>query len=357
MPTASASIAGSRAIPDNSFLWESVRSDVIPTSARITSVSVNLNITHPNVSDLDIYLYYNYPEGLHEVYSESALSLDNGGSGDNYVGTTFTTTSANPITLASAPFTGTFAPQEPISTGDGFVLAAGYDWGLRIEDDTPGNVGTLTSFSITVNYAYSGTVRGTNFDDEYLSGSNAADKMYGLSGSDRMFAHDGNDTLVGDAGQDRLFGGRGNDLLIGGNGKDFLAGEADRDILRGGSGADRFDMEHDNFRDFIDFNAIAETGKTATTRDVIELFERGDDKIDLATIDASTTVAGKNAFKFIGTQGFHHVAGELRYQSFNRPGAENDKVIISGDVNGDARVDFQIEVTGTAHLGASDFLL
>ena len=38
-------------------------------------------------------------------------------------------------------------------------------------------------------------------------------------------------------------------------------------------------------------------------------------------------------------------------------GTANDKTIIYGDINGDARADFQIELTGLKTITASDFIL
>ena len=68
-------------------------------------------------------------------------------------------------------------------------------------------------------------------------------------------------------------------------------------------------------------------------------------------LDASTKKAGNQAFAFIGTQGFHHQAGELHYL---KSGANT---IIEGDVNGDGKADFQIGLTGLKTLTSTDFLL
>ncbi len=67
--------------------------------------------------------------------------------------------------------------------------------------------------------------------------------------------------------------------------------------------------------------------------------------------------AGNQVFKLIGTAGFHKTAGELRFQMLNPTGAANDKTIVEGDINGDGRADFQIELTGLIGLTKADFLL
>ncbi len=71
------------------------------------------------------------------------------------------------------------------------------------------------------------------------------------------------------------------------------------------------------------------------------------DKIDLHLIDASTKVAGDQAFTFIGGANFTGVAGQLHFQGG----------ILSGDVNGDGRADFEVQVKGAASLVIGDFVL
>jgi Ca2+-binding RTX toxin-like protein len=137
-----------------------------------------------------------------------------------------------------------------------------------------------------------------------------------------------------------ICGNRGSNSLDGQGGDDYLFGGAGRDFLTGGAGADKFD-----------FNAVRESGKTATLRDQITDFLRGADKLDLSSIDARTTLTGNQAFKWIATQAFHHKAGELH---FVRSGAN---ILVEGDVNGDAVADFQIQVNGISALAAADFVL
>ncbi len=111
----------------------------------------------------------------------------------------------------------------------------------------------------------------------------------------------GADSLTGGSDIDHIFGLGGNDTLTGGTSADILTGGKGRDTMTGGAGFDDFD-----------FNAITETGKTAAKRDRILDFKHLQDDIDLRTIDAKTGIAGNQAFKFIGTQDFHDVKGELR---------------------------------------------
>jgi Ca2+-binding RTX toxin-like protein len=173
--------------------------------------------------------------------------------------------------------------------------------------------------------ALNGTGNGAN---NVITGNKAANVLNGLGGAD---------VLNGLAGNDRLLGGEGTNTLIGGRGRDSMTGGTERDVF--------------------DFNSVLETGKTATTRDIINGFVHLVDDIDLRTIDARTNVAGDQAFRFIGGQAFHGVSGELRFTVINPPGTSGDMTIIEGDVNGDRVADFQIQLTGIVNLSSQDFLL
>ena len=152
------------------------------------------------------------------------------------------------------------------------------------------------------------------------------------------------DILPGTDVSDLISGGSGNDILAGFAGTDILTGGLGRDILIGGSE-----------RDLFDFNSIKETKRGAANRDIILDFQHGTnitgDDIDLRTIDAKTGVAGNQAFHFIGKQGFHHHKGELHYVK------SGGNVIVQGDVNGDAKADFEILVQHHTSLAKGDFLL
>ena len=158
----------------------------------------------------------------------------------------------------------------------------------------------------------------------------------------------GNDKLAGNSVGNKLIGNGGVDNISGGAGNDVLGGGAGRDTMSGGLGADRFD-----------FNAITETGKTVLIRDIVKDFTHGSDHIDLATIDANGTTAGNAAFLFLGAKGaaFSGFKGQLHWFQSNTAGTANDKTIIEGDINGDRRADFQIELSGLVTLTKGDFIL
>jgi hypothetical protein len=167
----------------------------------------------------------------------------------------------------------------------------------------------------------------------------------GGKGSDFLYGNAAANVLTGDDGYDVVFGFAGNDELWGGDDDDWLAGGAGRDDLYGGTGYDTFY-----------YASTSDSGVTVTTRDRIGDFENGIDLINLQAIDANTATKGMNeAFTYIGTNvAFTKTTGELRgYWTANGQ-------IVEGDVNGDGRADFSIELTDPNHaiaLDGSDFLL
>lgn len=200
----------------------------------------------------------------------------------------------------------------------------------------------------TVSYAYG--VNGTTgarvnlaLTTAQATGGSGSDKLLSIEkliGSKYNDTFTGNslaNSLTGGAGNDLLKGASGNDILNGGTGNDVLTGGSGRDQLTGGSGADRFD-----------FNSAAESGLSSTVRDVISDFVRGVDKIDLSTIDASTSVAGNQAFRsVIASASTFSAAGQLQLKSG----------ILYGNVDADAQAEFAIALTGISALSTSDFIL
>jgi Ca2+-binding RTX toxin-like protein len=153
-------------------------------------------------------------------------------------------------------------------------------------------------------------------------------------------------TGTGNGVDNLLTGNAGDNTLSGMSGADRLIGQAGRDRLTGGSGRDTFD-----------FNSAKDSGVTYITRDVITDFLHGYDKIDVRSIDASDSLASNNAFRFLGSKAFSGDGAELRAVQYNRAGTTSDLTIISGDITGDGRSDFQIGLTGLKTLTASDFIL
>lgn len=142
-----------------------------------------------------------------------------------------------------------------------------------------------------------------------------------------------NNLITGNSANNVLNGSFGNDTLIGGDGNDFLVGGGGADVLTGDNGSD-------NFR----YSAVSES-LPGTTKDTISDFQSGVDVIDLFTIDANTGLAGNQAFAFIGNAAFT-AAGQVRYAGG----------LLEANVNGVLTADFQIQLTGTPVLVASDLI-
>jgi len=182
---------------------------------------------------------------------------------------------------------------------------------------------------------------------DHITGRGGADTLYGGGGNDTILGGGGRDELFGGGGNDRLSGQAGNDALFGGAGADVLSGGGGRDELVGGAGADI--LAGGGGRDVFRFFTPKEIGN-GKTHDVVQDFEAGD-TINLFSIDADTTLAGNQAFDFIGDTGFSGTAGELRVVHGKA------RTLVQGDVDGDGLRDFLLELTGHVDLNAGDFVL
>jgi Ca2+-binding RTX toxin-like protein len=145
-----------------------------------------------------------------------------------------------------------------------------------------------------------------------------------------IIGSDVGDVLTGSSQGDALEGGDGADVLTGGRGKDVLLGGDDNDTFR----------------------FVRTTDSRKGSPDLIFDFSHSDgDRIDLHKIDANTKIAGNQAFHFISAQNFHHKAGELHFVSTSTGG------FVEGDVNGDGKADFQIELDPIDSVAKGDFIL
>ncbi len=94
-------------------------------------------------------------------------------------------------------------------------------------------------------------------------------------------------------------------------------------------------------------------GVSATTRDVITDFVRGQDKIDLRGLDANQASSTNDAFNAptVGGKfsGVFANAGELYFDQVAR--------VLYGNTDADAAAEFAIALTGVVTLSASDLML
>jgi len=139
--------------PDGGTVTESVIS--ITEDFIVTQAQVGLNLEHTFTGDLDIFLIA--PDG-----TQVELSTDNGGSGENMIGTVFSDNAATSIESGSAPFTGMFQPEGMLSDFDG--LSSLGDWTLQITDDAGGDGGQLLDWTLILCDNL-----GLGFDDNLLA--------------------------------------------------------------------------------------------------------------------------------------------------------------------------------------------
>ena len=242
--------------------------------------------------------------------------------------------------------------------------------------------------AIEINQPLSTTTSARN---DVITGNSAANTLNGDLGSDYLKGLGGNDTLNGGDGCDLLDGGAGNDKLNGDGGVDLVSyagstkvtvdlslatdtakrgsetdtltnvegaiGSSAGDVFKGnqldnyfqgGLGKDAF--TGGGGRDLYDVNAVAESGVGATKRDVITDFLHLTDDIDLTGIDADTTVAANQAFRWVGTSALTG-AGQVGF--FTSGG----NTIIRGSNDADAAKEFEIQLDGMKVLTVDDFYL
>jgi Ca2+-binding RTX toxin-like protein len=213
--------------------------------------------------------------------------------------------------------------------------------------------------------------------------------LSGTLGSDSLHGGMGNDTLDGGVGADQMDGGKGNDsyyvddkkdvvseaagegsdtiyssttftlsanvenltltgtgsndatgnaldnILTGNSAKNVLMGGAGNDIIFGGGGIDQLTGGSGN--DLFVFSSVSDSLVGSTKHDVITDFQQGD-MIDLSQIDAIIGTACDDAFSYLGSGAFTGVAGQLHFDAATGN--------ISGDVNGDGKADFEINLAG-----------
>jgi len=164
----------------------------------------------------------------------------------------------------------------------------------------------------------------------------------GNGDANAIIGNDGANLLRGGLGDDQLWGKLGADTLRGEAGNDTIIGGAGRDIMTGGTGSDTFVFAGGDF-----------AGTSATTCDLIMDFNHAEgDKIDLSAVDANIASAATNeAFTFIGSDAFGHIAGQLRVAVMT------GGVMLQGDTNGDGIADFWVRCDGVSSLVVGDLVL
>lgn len=138
-------------IPDNNATGAATTINVnglSPLTLNSNSIlSVQVNITHTYVGDLEVRL--TSPSG-----NTILLSNNRGGSGNNFNNTIFSMSAAQMISQGSAPFSGSYRPDAAFSALTGNLNGT---WTLRVVDQANTDIGTLNSWTLTLNREVAGT--------------------------------------------------------------------------------------------------------------------------------------------------------------------------------------------------------
>lgn len=178
---------------------------------------------------------------------------------------------------------------------------------------------------------YVGYALAANVENMILIGADA------ISGTGNNLSN----TIIGNHAANVLSGHSGNDSLRGMDGDDVLVGGGGSDVLLGGTGADSFLFDDDDF------------GRPAAFEydRILDFSQLQGDRIDLTGVDANSTLAGDQAFIFVGMDAFTNTAGQVRYEQVS------GKTYIYGDVDGDSVADFMIQLHGLHTIDVGDFIL
>ena len=109
----------------------------------ISNIKVTVNINHP--TDGQLYVSLISPGNIPVI-----MSNYQGGTGANFVNTTFDDAASTPIASGTAPFTGSFKPYFDLGRLNG--VSPNGTWKLRLDDSTAGNQGTIVSWSMQITY-------------------------------------------------------------------------------------------------------------------------------------------------------------------------------------------------------------
>lgn len=199
---------------------------------------------------------------------------------------------------------------------DSYVVGQAGD--IVIELPGQGRDVVMASISYSLVDTDKAGIDGGNVEDLTLTGT------ANLSGTGNRLAN----VLIGNNGKNTLSGADGNDTLI---------GRHSADTLRGGLGNDKFVLK-----------AASDSGLSATSRDIIVDFMRGQDKIDLSAIDANASASSNNAFtKMIASTATFTAAGQLKFAGG----------VLYGNTDADTAAEFSVQLTGISKLALGDFIL
>lgn len=125
--------------------------------------------------------------------------------------------------------------------------------------------------------------------------------------------------------------------IIGTDGVDFLTGLGGKNVIAGGLAGDVLIATKGT--DIFEYNSISDSLAGKASRDFIGGFNKND-RIDISALSQD------QAFTYVGKDSFSGVAGEVRYANG----------VLSLDLNGDRRADFEIAFAQNTKFSASSLL-
>jgi subtilisin-like proprotein convertase family protein len=131
-----------RAIPDNNPTGVTSTIAVADTSI-VQDVNVTVNITHTYDHDLTLSL-------TTPANTPITLAAARGGSSNNFTNTVFDDEAALPISSGSAPFTGSFRPEQLLASADG--LSGAGNWRFKVVDGASQDTGTINNWTLKLTY-------------------------------------------------------------------------------------------------------------------------------------------------------------------------------------------------------------
>ena len=252
----------------------------------------------------------------------------------------------------------------------------------------------IQNFENVIGSLYNDTITG-NSSANVLSGAAGNDSLFGLDGNDFLSGGDGDDYLDGGFGFDTINGGNGNDTtsyafyggpivanlttgvvsfpgnstltdtlisienLIATNGNDSVTGNSSANVLSGAAGNDTIigglgsdTLVGGSGNDIFRYFSTAESTSGALNRDTIADFLLGTDWLDLSAIDANLSIAGDQAFTFLGSSAAFTNVGQLRYQ------VAGGNLFLYGNVDANfATSEFELQLSGLASIAATNIIL
>jgi subtilisin-like proprotein convertase family protein len=142
---------------DNAYNYYPIPVSGLPTAINTSTFgieSITINVLHTN--DVDLRMKLQSPSGSIYVITSFA-----GGTGNNYTNTVFNDSAATSISSGTAPFTGVFKPVEALASFNNGQNPNG-TWNLMIRDQTVGEVGNVTSWSIKFSNTPAGYINFTS---------------------------------------------------------------------------------------------------------------------------------------------------------------------------------------------------